>query len=478
VTRDGGQIHADTFWPAMSGDGGVIAFASMASEIAPGEANDDMDVFARDTRTGVIERISAAADGAGADAWAISPTISPDGRYVGFLSGATNLVPGDVNGVPDSFARDRRTGANELISVSSDERQADGLSGQPVFSADGRYAVFLSQATNLVPGDTNGRQDVFLRDRVAGTTERVSVGSAGVQADGDSLEPSVSADGRFVAFESGAENLVPGAGNDHRDVFVRDRRTGTTEVIPAPAGVEVTQPSISADGRMVAYASSGPDAPSQVSVYDRQTRASTLVSQAASGTGGADAYTASPRISGDGNYVAFFSFAANLVPGDDGMSDVFVRDLRARTTAKVSGGVGGRLGDAYSDFPSISTDGKYVAFESEATNLVEDDTNGYSDIFVHDRAPGPEARFAVADLRTDGGHGRAPVRITASVKDVGEVAGTYQALLWIDGAIAGERAVSVREDQTTRVSFEVRDLPRGTHTVRLGPLAGSVTVGR
>jgi Tol biopolymer transport system component len=478
VTRDGGQIHADTFWPAMSGDGGVIAFASMASEIAPGEANDDMDVFARDTRTGVIERISAAADGAGADAWAISPTISPDGRYVGFLSGATNLVPGDVNGVPDSFARDRRTGANELISVSSDERQADGLSGQPVFSADGRYAVFLSQATNLVPGDTNGRQDVFLRDRVAGTTERVSVGSAGVQADGDSLEPSVSADGRFVAFESGAENLVPGPGNDHRDVFVRDRRTGTTEVIPAPAGVEVTQPSISADGRMVAYASSGPDAPSQVSVYDRQTRASTLVSQAASGTGGADAYTASPRISGDGNYVAFFSFAANLVPGDDGMSDVFVRDLRARTTAKVSGGVGGRLGDAYSDFPSISTDGKYVAFESEATNLVEDDTNGYSDIFVHDRAPGPEARFAVADLRTDGGHGRAPVRITASVKDVGEVAGTYQALLWIDGAIAGERAVSVRKDQTTRVSFEVRDLPRGTHTVRLGPLAGSVTVGR
>jgi Tol biopolymer transport system component len=229
---------------------------------------------------------------------------------------------------------------------------------------------------------------------------------------------------------------------------------------------------------MVAYASSGPDAPSQVSVYDRQTHASTLVSQAASGTGGADAYTASPRISGDGSYVAFFSFAANLVPGDDGMSDVFVRDLRARTTAKVSGGVGGRLGDAYSDFPSISTDGKYVAFESEATNLVEDDTNGYSDIFVHDRAPGPEPRFAVADLHTDGGHGRSPVRITASVKDVGEVAGTYQAVLWIDGAVAAERAVPVRKDQATRVSFEVRDLPRGTHTVRLGPLAGSVTVGR
>jgi hypothetical protein len=167
------------------------------------------------------------------------------------------------------------------------------------------------------------------------------------------------------------------------------------------------------------------------------------------------------------------------VPGDgDGASDVFVRDLRTAKTDKVSGALGGQVGDAYSDFPSISIDGKYVAFESEATNLVEDDTNGHSDIFVRDRAPGPAPRFAVADLSAEDGHGWSPVRVTASVKDVGELAGTYQAVLWIDGVVAAERPVFVWPGQTTCVTFELRNLARGTHTVRLGTLTGSVTVGR
>ncbi|WP_318307695.1 S8 family serine peptidase [Amycolatopsis solani] len=479
VTRDGGQIRDHTFWPAMSGDAGVIAFASASGELVPGDTNDDMDIFARDGRTGAIERISVASDGTGANAWSISPTVSPDGRYVGFLSGATNLVPGEGTGIPGSFARDRRTGTTELVSVSSEEKPADGLSGQPVFSTDGRYAVFVSQATNLVPGDANGKQDIFLRDRVAGTTELVSAGLGGAGADGDSLEPSVSGDGRFVAFESGAENLVAGGGNAHRDVFVRDRKTGTTEVIPAPGGAEATQPSLSADGRKVAYAVSPADGPSQVYVYDRQGRTTTLVSQAATGTGGADSYTASPRISGDGTAVAFFSFAGNLVPGDGGgASDVFVRDLRTAKTDKVSGALGGQEGDSYSDFPAISTDGKYVAFESEAANLVEDDTNGRSDIFVRDRAPGPAPRFALSDLRTEDAHGRSPAQISASVKDVGELAGSYQAVLWVDGVVTAERPVPVRPGQTACVTFELPGLARGTHTVRLGPLTGSVTVRR
>jgi hypothetical protein len=282
-----------------------------------------------------------------------------------------------------------------------------------------------------------------------------------------------------AAFESGAENLVPGGGNAHRDVFVRDRKTGTTELIPAPGGAEATQPSISADGRKVAYVVSPADAPSQIYLHDRQAHTNTLVTKAASGTGGADSYSASPRISGDGTAIAFFSFAGNLVPGDDGgASDVFVRDLRTAKTDKVSGALGGQVGDAYSDFPSISTDGKYVAFESEATNLVEDDTNRHSDIFVRDRAPRPAPRFALADLRAEDGHGWWPVRVTASVKDVGELAGDYQAVLWIDGVVAAERPVFVWPGQTTRVTFELRNLARGTHTVRLGTLTGSVTVGR
>jgi Tol biopolymer transport system component len=345
----------------MGGDGSMIAFGSLAPDLVPGDTNDDVDIFARDMHTGAVERMSVASDGTGANAWAISPTVSPDGRYVGFLSAATNLVPGDTNGMPDAFVHDRRTGKTELVSVASDETPADQLSSQPVLSADGRYAVFLSNATNLVPGDTNDRQDVFLRDRVAGKTELVSVGTAGAMANGHSLEPSISGDGRFVAFESAAENLVPEDGNGHNDVFVRDRQTGTTEMIPAPQGNAASEPSISADGRKVAYAVSGGPMGYQIFTYDRQTHQNTLVTQAADTDGMADAYSASPVISADGNSVAFFSFADNLVTGDDFKSDVFVRDLRKGTTEKVSTALRGELGDNYSEAPSISTDGRYVA---------------------------------------------------------------------------------------------------------------------
>ncbi|MFI5610180.1 S8 family serine peptidase [Amycolatopsis sp. NPDC051903] len=475
LSGTGQEVHADAFWPALSGDGGVIAFGDLAPDLVPGDTNEDVDVFARDARTGIVERMSVASDGTGANAWAISPTVSPDGRYVGFLSGATNLVPGDTNGVPDAFVHDRKTGRTERVSVGTGGVQADQSSSQPVVTADDRYAVFLSTATNLVPGDTNGRQDVFLRDRVSGRTELVSAGAGGAPANGDSLEPSVSADGRFVAFESGAENLVPGTANTHRDVFVRDRRAGTTELIPAPAGAEATQPSISADGRKVAYAISGTEEGFQVYVYDRQTHTNTLVTQALGAAGGANAYSASPRISANGEFVAFFSFATNLVAGDDAFSDVYVRDLRARTTEKISGGPYGELGDAYSDFPSISADGKYVAFESEATNLVAGDTNGYSDVFVHDRTPGPEPRFAVSDLTADT-HGHA--RITTAVKNVGERAGSYTGVLWLDGAVAGEQTVSLGTDRSTRLSFDLRNLARGPHTARLGGLTVAFTAGR
>lgn len=481
VTSEGLQVQADSYWPAMSGDGGVVAFGSPDPDLVAGDTNDDVDVFARDSRTGALERMSEASDGTGANAWAISPTISSDGQHVGFLSAATNLVPGDTNGMPDAFVRDRRTGRTELISVSSDGTQADQPSSQPWLSADGRYAVFLSTAGNLVPGDTNDRQDVFLRDRVAGTTELISVGVDGTPADGHSLGPAISPDGRFVAFQSTADDLVPADTDVHDDVFVRDRQTGTTEMIPAPEGNAAAEPSISADGQTVAYSVNGGPIGFQIFTYDRRTHETTLVSQAADTDAGADAYSASPEISADGNYVAFFSFATNLVPGDDFMSDVFVRDLRAGTTEKVSFGPHGELGDNYSEGPSISADGRYVAFESTATNLVDGDTNASSDVFVHDRKPGPDPRFVLSDLKVGPpgiAHGNPPVRITASVKDIGEVAGSYDAVLWIDGALAAEQAVQVGKDKTASLSFELRDLGSGSHTVRIGTLTGSFTTAR
>ncbi|MGZ4664922.1 MAG: TolB family protein, partial [Frankiaceae bacterium] len=149
--------------------------------------------------------------------------VSANGRYVAFISGAANLVPGDTNTESDVFVRDRRAGTTTRVSVSNTGAQANGYSYEVAVSANGRYVAFDSNATNLVPGDTNDAQDVFVRDRRAGTTTRVSVSNSGAQGNGGSGDPAVSANGRYVAFNSFATNLVPGDTNDARDVFVRDR---------------------------------------------------------------------------------------------------------------------------------------------------------------------------------------------------------------------------------------------------------------
>ncbi|MFF5247742.1 S8 family serine peptidase [Streptosporangium sp. NPDC000095] len=226
LTSDGRQGNGEAWWPKMSADGAVVTFASPGSNFVADDTNNDLDIFVTDLRTLAVERVSVASDGTQSDGFSLSPTVSADGRLVGFGSGATNLVPGDVNGQTDAFAHDRQTGRTELISVASDGTRSDGLSSSPSFSADGRFAVFNSDATNLVPGDVNEKTDVFVRDRTTGKTEAVSVGVGGAVGDGNSREQSISADGRFVAFESGATDLVPGDTNGHADVFVRDRQTG------------------------------------------------------------------------------------------------------------------------------------------------------------------------------------------------------------------------------------------------------------
>src|SRR5205814_1263965 len=192
-----------------SADGRFVAFAAWARNLAPGDTNGFGDVFVHDRGTGVTERLSV--DGAGTEAndTIHQPAISADGRFVAFVSAATNLVPGDTNGLSDVFVHDRRTRRTERVSVDSAGTQADGASASPALSADGRFVAFSSSATNLVPGDTNGQADVFVHDRRTGTTERVSVDSAGTGANGWSERPSISADGRFVAFCSYATNLVP-----------------------------------------------------------------------------------------------------------------------------------------------------------------------------------------------------------------------------------------------------------------------------
>lgn len=283
---------------------------------------------------------------------ATGPSISADGRWVVFESLSDDLVPGDTNGWVDVFVRDTFAWTTERVSVSSSGEQGNGASLFGGQSSNGRYVVFVSWSTNLVAGDTNAIDDVFLRDRWLGTTTRVNLAWNGAQAQGDegaSSAPSVSDDGTRIAFTSLATNLVPGDLNGLADVFVRDTAAGTTiRVAETPSG-----------------------AGSSASI------------------GGV--------ISADGSTVAFVSWASNLVAGDtNGIEDVFVRDLASGTLTRVNQSSGGAQSNgATEETPSISADGRFVAFASAATNLVAGDTNGEWDAFVHDRTDGSTARVSV-----------------------------------------------------------------------------------
>jgi Tol biopolymer transport system component len=272
-------------------------------------------------------------------------------------------VTGDTNGKSDIFVHDRQTGATERVSVDSSGAQADNASFKSAISADGRFVAFESFASNLVPNDTNGWVDVFVRDRQAGTTERISVRSTGQQVNGGSNRPAISADGRFVAFASIATNVVPNDTNATWDVFVHDRQTGTTE------RVSVDSTGAESDGASVR-----------------------------------------PTISADGRFVAFDSSATNLVAGDtNGVTDVFVHDRQTGTTIRVSVDSSGGEANASCGKSAISADGRFVVIGSAATNLVANDTNGFSDVFVHgpfltlEPDPASPAVGATLTLNTWGG---------------------------------------------------------------------------
>jgi len=217
----------DTF--SISGDGRYVAFTTTASYVVTGDTNGVGDVFVRDRQTGATERVSVNSSGAQGAQVSYAPSISADGRYVAFASRAANLVPGDSNKSDDVFVHDRQTGRTERVSVNTAGVQGNASSFAPYISTDGRYVSFTSNATNLVAGDSNAVADIYVHDRQTGTTERVSVGGGSAQADGASGQSAISSDGRYVAFSSDATNLVAGDTNATRDLFVHDRQAGTTE---------------------------------------------------------------------------------------------------------------------------------------------------------------------------------------------------------------------------------------------------------
>jgi Tol biopolymer transport system component len=397
VASDGTQANGGSFTPSISADGRYVAFASIAVNLVSGDTNGVQDIFVHDRQTGQTTRVSVASGGAQANGPSFDPSISADGRYVAFASLATNLVSGDTNNEQDIFVHDRQTGQTTRVSVATGGGQANLASSDPSISADGRYVAFESIASNLVSGDTNNTGDIFVHDRQTGATTRVSIGPGGTQANRGSLAPSISADGRYVAFHSSATNLVSGVTNGTTHIFVHDRQTGaTTRVSVASDGTEGNsvsiKPSISADGRYVAFQSiatnlvSGDTNGTQdIFVHDRQTGQTTRVSVASDGTEG-NSGSNDPSISANGRYVAFQSQANNLVSGDTGfITDIFIHDRQTGVTTRVSIAFDGTEANNVSSAPSISADGRYIAFESNASNLVDGDTNGTQDIFVHDR---------------------------------------------------------------------------------------------
>lgn len=395
VQAQGG--HSDA--PSISGSGRFVAFHSDATNLVRADDNGNTDVFVHDRKTKRTKRVSVRSNGdetEGISNYSNQPSISGTGRFVAFVSGAVNLVPGDDNSRADIFVHDRKTGKTKRVSLRSNGDEGDGDSGEPSISANGRFVAFRSSAADLVGNDENARGDIFVHDRKTKKTKRVSVRSNGDEGDGESYGPRISGEGHFVTFFSEATDLVPGDDNDNSDVFLHNRKTGKTKRVSVRSnGVEgdsySSDPSISGDGRLIAFESGstnlvgGDDnAIADVFVHDRTSGKTRRVSLRSNGAQAEGNHSFGASISPDGRFVAFQSGASNLVNGDDNSwDDIFVHDRKTGRTKRATlrpNGNGSQDGDG--EEASISSGGRFVAFRYEGDDLIPADDNGLYDIFV------------------------------------------------------------------------------------------------
>ncbi|MCH2101274.1 MAG: hypothetical protein MK209_05080 [Planctomycetes bacterium] len=381
--------------PAVSADGQIIAFQSAAPDLVSNDANDCRDILLRNMLLGKTELISVTTDGLQTSGDSMTPAISADGNLVVFSSIAPEFAAGDINQNWDIVLRDRTAGTSRVLS------QINGLVGNsyswtPVISADGQFVAFESGSSNFVD-DLNEYSDIFVVEVVTGAIERISLSTAGDEGNGPSRLPSLSDDGRFVAFESEANSLVAGDNNDKRDIFVHDRQTGETERISksGPGGEgndHSSRPSISADGRFIAYESlasnlvaGDTNGVSDIFIYDRIAAKTKRIS-VASGGFQVENYNKFAAISADARYVIFQSASFDIAPDTvNGFLDVHVHDRSTNVTERVSSNVFGVESNGWSGTPAINEDGRYLCFFSYGDNLEPGDSNDVADVFRRDR---------------------------------------------------------------------------------------------
>ncbi|WP_145064576.1 hypothetical protein [Engelhardtia mirabilis] len=401
--------------PSISGDGRYVAFQTNAnldpSDTTPGQFY--LDVYLHDRLTGSTKVVSRDSGGGNPDKSCEEAAISDNGRYIVYATYATDIIPGDDNNRRDIVRYDRLTGTTALVSAALDGTVGDWDSYEPDISADGNVVVFLSHASDLTLQDPV-QWAVFARDMTTGVTELVTKGVGGVNPNSDSRQPTVSANGRYVVYACHASNIVPGDNNGWQDIFLYDRQTGATELISIStfglqANSDCWDPTVSADGRYVAFDSySSSLVPGDTNILpdvflrDRVTGQTTRVSQGYDGSA-ANGRSTTASLSDDGRYVAFHSWASNLIgpPAGPNYLDVFVLDRVTGEVEQVTVSSTAVLANNHSYDPEISADGKFVTYDSSATNLVTDDFNGFYDVFVHDYAfavPQPDVKINGSDV--------------------------------------------------------------------------------
>lgn len=399
---------SDSMQTGISGSGRYIAFRSYATNLVANDNNNSNDIFVYDRVANSLKRVSVTSAGAEGNNASGNPAISSDGFSVAFNSFADNLKPAavaDTNSADDVFLFNRKSNLQQLISFAvGGTSTGNGSSTNPSVSADGRLVAFESSASNLIASDGNGAtSDIFVRDSKSNGIWLISKAYNGAAANGPSSNPAISADGRYVAYVSYASNLVNPDTNALPDIFVYDRLLNYTRRVSVEtlsgnqADGGSSHPAISSDGRYIAFNSSATNLVgigndnngfNDVFVYDRVNATTRMVSVDPAGNeadGPSGVYNGVVSISADGRFVAFDSDAGNLVAGDsNSLTDVFVRDLVSNKTTLASVANDGQLGNSISEDAGISADGRFVSFASNATNFT---ANGYagSDVFLRNR---------------------------------------------------------------------------------------------